>query len=411
MFDKVWPGSIECFYEDPIKGDPDVVVKLATTYSDTAVAIQAVANSVKPDGWVAQSHAQSIAALREDVVALAESVTKAESRYSGVAAAISPYAEVLHREQETSLLARAAAIPAKEAYQARQGDVGYWESEVRRFQRYVYAWSDLVDQSPFDPELRSDYNYWQGELRGAKAELKTAQGERDAAHASLGEALKQLHGAIANRDDAADRAKYLLDEVSQNSEIRDTWRDKLGEIVSWVKSALAAIHEALDSITEFLGGEWVVMLLKVALAAAAAAMMTTVFLAPVGVGIMAALSALNTVDTILQVLDCLTLIVDGIASGSWEKFGMGVAALAMCWVGAKLGKALKTVFAGDIPFDELPDTNPGAWLTGDAVVDGVFGIATAPIEEVVVAAAMDMSVQWTTGAAIDCILTEYEKDE
>lgn len=206
---------------DPIPGDPGVVRQAAQNYADVAEAINTARDRLLAITFKGKSH--HIDKLRSDCEDLVVQIKQASSRCSGAAGALKTYAGALEGAQAKSLPI------LKEAKEA-QGDQRRWKQE--EWEQYYRH------QRTTNPVERSR----------AESDYRAAQSKRAAAEGRIAQARERLKAVIKERDEAGNRAADALRETSRNSPLKDTFWEKvqnvISDVITWLeKTALPALDK------------------------------------------------------------------------------------------------------------------------------------------------------------------------
>ena len=206
---------------DPIPGDPGVVRQAAQNYADVAEAINTARDRLLAITFKGKSH--HIDKLRSDCEDLVVQIKQASSRCSGAAGALKTYAGALEGAQAKSLPI------LKEAKEA-QGDQRRWKQE--EWEQYCRH------QRTTNPVERSR----------AESDYRAAQSKRAAAEGRIAQARERLKAVIKERDEAGNRAADALRETSRNSPLKDTFWEKvqnvISDVITWLeKTALPALDK------------------------------------------------------------------------------------------------------------------------------------------------------------------------
>ena len=206
---------------DPIPGDPGVVRQAAQNYADVAEAINTARDRLLAITFKGKSH--HIDKLRSDCEDLVVQIKQASSRCSGAAGALKTYAGALEGAQAKSLPI------LKEAKEA-QGDRRRWKHE--EWEQYCRH------QRTTNPVERSR----------AESDYRAAQSKRAAAEGRIAQARERLKAVVKERDEAGNRAADALRETSRNSPLKDTFWEKvqnvISDVITWLeKTALPALDK------------------------------------------------------------------------------------------------------------------------------------------------------------------------
>ena len=206
---------------DPIPGDPGVVRQAAQNYADVAEAINTARDRLLAITFKGKSH--HIDKLRSDCEDLVVQIKQASSRCSGAAGALKTYAGALEGAQAKSLPI------LKEAKEA-QGDRRRWKQE--EWEQYCRH------QRTTNPVERSR----------AESDYRAAQSKRAAAEGRIAQARERLKAVVKERDEAGNRAADALRETSRNSPLKDTFWEKvqnvISDVITWLeKTALPTLDK------------------------------------------------------------------------------------------------------------------------------------------------------------------------
>jgi len=208
---------------DPIPGDPGVVRQAAQNYADVAEAINTARDRLNAITFKGKSH--HIDELRGKCEDLVVQIKQASSRCSGAAGALKTYAGALEGAQAKSLPI------LKEAKEA-QGDQRRWKQE--EWEQYCRH------QRTTNPVERSR----------AESDYRAAQSKRAAAEGRIAQARERLKAVIKERDEAGNRAADALRETSRNSPLKDTFWEKVQNVISDVGKWLEEhVKPLLDKIS------------------------------------------------------------------------------------------------------------------------------------------------------------------
>ena len=212
---------------DPIPGDPGVVRQAAQNYADVAEAINTARDRLNAITFKGKSH--HIDELRGKCEDLVVQIKQASSRCSGAAGALKTYAGALEGAQAKSL-------PILKEAQEAQGDRRRWKHE--EWEQYCRH------QRTTNPVERSR----------AESDYRAAQSKRAAAEGRIAQARERLKAVVKERDEAGNRAADALRETSRNSPLKDTFWEKVQNVISdvgkWlekhVKPLLENLSKAID---------------------------------------------------------------------------------------------------------------------------------------------------------------------
>lgn len=208
---------------DPIPGDPGVVRQAAQNYADVAEAINTARDRLNAITFKGKSH--HIDELRGKCEDLVVQIKQASSRCSGAAGALKTYAGALEGAQAKSLPI------LKEAKEA-QGDQRRWKQE--EWEQYCRH------QRTTNPVERSR----------AESDYRAAQSKRAAAEGRIAQARERLKAVIKERDEAGNRAADALRETSRNSPLKDTFWEKVQNVISDIGKWLEEhVKPLLDKIS------------------------------------------------------------------------------------------------------------------------------------------------------------------
>ncbi|MDR1078221.1 MAG: hypothetical protein LBL55_06125 [Propionibacteriaceae bacterium] len=302
---------------DPVPGDPDTVQRVASEYQRTADAIREAR-----DGLNRLSHggskSQGLQKLLDDIKEVRGQLDKVEGRVAGVAQVLAEYHPVLRSSQELSLVALREAEAAASA--------GKKADRQRASVRSSYNCSNDPDERE---RLADDF-------RRLDQSVSTANG-------NLRAAKEKLRRAIKERDEASRRAQNDLQEIDDDSPVRDTLGDRVGEILQAVGEVLKAVYDGLKYLVDLIADNawW----LTIALAA-----ISIVFpLAALICGpLITAISIVSKINLGLKALEATVAVFKAInGSTTWDEalikvVDVGAGAVSMI-VSAKVGKGVEKV--------------------------------------------------------------------
>ncbi|QAV69884.1 hypothetical protein ESZ53_05200 [Salinibacterium sp. UTAS2018] len=195
------------FDHDPVPGDPTVVSSAATDYSTIATTLENAATNLRGIAGADECVSEAVAAIMEQAEEVAARLDKAQTRYEGVAAALSIYAVPLSEAQTWSVDALDAAVVARSATNASVEDAEFYEARLR--------------EPDLSPELESYYERRRTEVY---AELQLHDG-------ALEDAIARLQHAIEHRDSAASTASSSIHDVEESSGLNDTFWDNTVQFI------------------------------------------------------------------------------------------------------------------------------------------------------------------------------------
>jgi len=290
---------------DPIPGDPGVVRQAAQNYADVAEAINTARDRLNAITFKGKSH--HIDELRGKCEDLVVQIKQASSRCSGAAGALKTYAGALEGAQAKSLPI------LKEAKEA-QGDQRRWKQEEWEQYRRHQRTTNPVERS----RAESDY--------------RAAQSKRAAAEGRIAQARERLKAVIKERDEAGDMAAGALRETSRNSPLKDTFWEKVQNVISdvgkWLEEHVKPFLKNLSTIIAV--ATIVVAVVTVATGGATA---------PLLLGLMYAGAAVSAASTAVNLAVNAGKVADG--KMGWGEFllrtGVDVVSTAASFAG--VGKA------------------------------------------------------------------------
>lgn len=291
---------------DPVPGDPDQVRASARQYRDTAEAIRTAAARLREitDG-TADARGQYIEAFRTQADGVADKVEKAYDRYDKTAEALEGYAPELERAQDT---ADRALQRAKDA-----------EAEAQQWEASSPSWDGPIPGSPGAMGRDIDQDAWDD----YRAERDRVQGRVDAARGEIEAQRRVMEQAVADRDDAADRARRSIEDIIEHDGLEDSWWEN-------VKQGLAAVADIAGTIATWAG----VLSLAVA------------WIPGIGQALAAVLGTVALIAGVVSLAANIVLAFSGDASWgdvAWGavgvlSFGVGRAAGAAVKLGSRLGR-------------------------------------------------------------------------
>ncbi|WP_084102442.1 DUF308 domain-containing protein [Demequina sp. NBRC 110051] len=190
---------------DPIPGDPDIVEDGGTAYQATARAMTLAAEEISSVMTDTDGESGAVAALRERLAEIEETIDDASSRYQKAGDALVAYAESLRSAQKTS-------ITALESAQAAQSTARSCRDNGNYYLRLADRYTELGDAS--SATRCNDLAH-------------TAFGDANGADGSLDDARTQLAGAISERDEAARTLRGALDTAMDDG-LNDGWWENWG---------------------------------------------------------------------------------------------------------------------------------------------------------------------------------------
>ncbi len=208
---------------DPIPGDPLMVADSAAKYRSTATAVSAAIDNLRRldlSNLKSLAFATSLDKIKE----VAGKLDKVEARISGAAAALEYYGPKLDGAQLESL----RALETAQAHAQNR----------RAYSQQVTELANAHNGSN-DPAQRD----------ALRERYLDACRKRDHEGEAVSSAKAQLARAIASRDEAAEATVRALDEIDQDSPIKDTWWDKT---VDWFeKNVEPVLRKVFDALAEF----------------------------------------------------------------------------------------------------------------------------------------------------------------
>ena len=269
---------------DPIPGDPGVVRQAAQNYADVAEAINTARDRLNAITFKGKSH--HIDKLRSDCEDLVVQIKQASSRCSGAAGALKTYAGALEGAQAKSLPI------LKEAKEA-QGDQRRWKHE--EWEQYCRH------QRTTNPVERSR----------AESDYRAAQSKRAAAEGRIAQARERLKAVVKERDEAGNRAADALRETSRNSPLKDTFWEKVQNVISdigkWLKEHVKPLLKNLSKAI----GVAIIVAAVITVATGGAA-------APVLIGLMRAKKIVDAVTRVVNMAIDAGKVADG--KLGWDEF-------------------------------------------------------------------------------------------
>lgn len=276
--------SVLNYDSDPVPGDPDTVAIAGRDYSEVADAIQEAAANLRKLVESDAMKANSVDALRENALEVAENIEKAKERYAGVGDALTAYAPVLEHAQERTRQAHQDAEDAKELERGEQAE------------------ADDAEEADEDPPDYGD-------------DGPPSQGAMTAALAKAAE-------AVQDRDDAADRAISAIDDVTDSGDLNDGWWE------NWGKSVVETITKIADAVAAIAG----------------IAALVVGWIPVIGQALAGILGTIALVASIVSLAGKLTLALTG--DGSWGDVAMAAIGVVTFGVGKAAMTGLKVSAAG-----------------------------------------------------------------
>jgi hypothetical protein len=319
---------------DPIPGEPEAVAAAGTSYRKTVEAINvAITNLDRLDAGSQKGLA--IAAVLDQIKSVRKNLSDSESRVTGAAEALEGYQPVLSKAQSDS----AAALQEAE----------HCAEDKRRATERVNESADRHNKST-DP----------AEKEKAKADWERANRERETAEGGVNQARSKIAAAITARDDAANKAIALLQQIEGSSPVKDGFWDK---VVEWCGNAADWIDKNLKPFLE--GLAQVLDVLSVVCTIAAAILAATGVGAPVAAFLLAASRVMAGVSFGISVfLDGVVGLMKAISGRqSWAAFGGAVMGL----VGTYAIKKVKGFLKGKT-VDGVMKAGKAALSSGNAMV-------------------------------------------
>jgi hypothetical protein len=238
--------------DDPVPGDWGAVRSASSRYGRVADSIDQAKTDLLSAFADDSMTGESIEAMREVALQVADRIERAWDRYRGVADALGGYVEPLRTAQNDSLVLLQRASETQSERLTAEHWVRHWQSE---HQRRAFAGEPDVDEA-FDR-----WQYWEGQLR---------QTQQD-----VGGAIAALNRVIEARDTAADIAAGLIEEVENTGDINDDFWDKVDQFLTenpWIDGVIqiaSYVAAALAVIAMFVPGLNVLVLVVSIIVAAA----------------------------------------------------------------------------------------------------------------------------------------------
>lgn len=222
-----WRSLGQLLGDDPIPGSPDEVERSAAAYQSSAANLQRAASNLRRLRSANETCSEAVDAIMAKADAAAGTLEQVRERYDTIAGALRTYAPELRQAQATSIRAVGLASAA-----ARRRDAAHARNEAARWR------SVTVDPQVRDEALReyheskADYEHASGDVESAKALLRTAISQRDAAGAKAASAItadtqnSPLNDTVGDYLSAAwekiskvviDVAKWVWDHIDQIS--------------------------------------------------------------------------------------------------------------------------------------------------------------------------------------------------
>lgn len=268
---------------EPLTGNSVAVADHAGRYLTTADAINDAALSLIRISGQQDAVGHAFDSVRELTDEVAGEIGQAEERYRATAQALAEYAVDLAAAQDRANRAIQAAGSA-------QGDVGSWTGQVSTLQEEALI--------PGPEQLAT-----QQRLTRAQSQLDTAQG------AAAG-ATAEYNAAVADKNDAAERASARIESVVKDSPLNDSMWSNIGGFLAgvggWITDVLGAVIDFVAAAVDVIARLLVAVLIIVALAALLILVLATL---GVALGVLVAVLALAIVASIALVALALRAMV------------------------------------------------------------------------------------------------------
>ncbi|HWK91327.1 MAG TPA: hypothetical protein VNR17_03595 [Luteimicrobium sp.] len=267
---------------DPVPGEPDVVARAGTDYTNVAEAIQKAAADLRTIADLDAMRSDAVKAIADKAKDVADEIAKVQHRYFATGEALTTYADSLRTAQQHADEALAAAKRAQADYDAAH------------HKHVVYS----------DPDHSKAPN--------AQEHADQAQTDMTTASTALAHARTKLEQATSTRDTAATTAKNAINVAVEADGIHDGWWDN-------VRSVVNAITDIASKIATVAG------VLALALAWVP--------------GLGEALGAVALIAGLVAMAGHGLQLLNG--EGSWLDFGLDVLGVATFGLGRIAGATLK----------------------------------------------------------------------
>ncbi|TFD56085.1 hypothetical protein E3T55_00100 [Cryobacterium frigoriphilum] len=268
-------GLLDSALFEPLRGDSVVVADHADRYLTTADAINAAALSLIRISGQQDAVGHAFDSVRELTDEVAGDIGQAEERYRATAQALAEYAVDLSAAQDRANRAITAAGSA-------QGEAGTWAGQVEALRDAALI--------PGPEQLAS-----QQRLARAESRLDTAEGAQAGAAA-------EYNAAVADKNDAAERASARIEAVVKGSPLNDSMWSNIGGFLAgvggWIADVLGAVIDFVAAAVDVIARLLVAVLIVVALAALLILVLATL---GVALGVLVAVLALAIIASVALV--------------------------------------------------------------------------------------------------------------
>lgn len=230
--------SILNHWSDPVPGSPSGVERASKRYLTIADSIADAKLTILGVFDNDELVGDSIDAVREVALDVADRIGRAKERYVGVGNALAVYVQPLEDAQRDSENILNAAIAARDERDYAEGRVYYWERELDE----AVAAQDTARSTKAEDKIEQ----WRGELYGASNTINSA--------------VQNLQAVIDARNAAANRAADAIEKVENTGGLNDDfWNnvDQWFEENPWINEAITIagyIAAALAIVAMFVPG-------------------------------------------------------------------------------------------------------------------------------------------------------------
>lgn len=217
------------FSKDPLPGDPDGLRRANSKYSAVAESVRESAASLRAATKTTTTLSLAVAEFTRLAVEVAEAMDKIEDRYDVVARQLGSYAPQVESAQSRGEQLVAFAISARAAAEKHMANARYIETQL--------------NDASTPPESRLA-------LERAKSQEWSRHADNDASFYRLKDQVEQLS---ADLDAIAMSASKIIRSVIDDSELNDSWWDKLTDFVlsvaEWIVDNIDIFIQVLDFLS------------------------------------------------------------------------------------------------------------------------------------------------------------------